>query len=107
MTREIVTCALLALAVLIVAASSAGVLAMKDAAARLHYVTPAAVLAPVLVFAAVFAAEGLDENTGETLLAVLFMVVAGPYLSHATIRAVRPRPPASGRPGGQHRETGR
>jgi multisubunit Na+/H+ antiporter MnhG subunit len=89
--REIVTDVLLALAVLVVAASAAGVLAMKDAAARLHFVTPAAVVAPVLVAVAVFVRQGLDENTGETLVALFFMVVAGPYLSHATIRAIRVR----------------
>jgi multisubunit Na+/H+ antiporter MnhG subunit len=89
--REIVTDVLLALAVLVVAASAAGVLAMRDAAARLHFVTPAAVVAPVLVAVAVFVRQGPDENTGETLLALFFMVVASPYLSHATIRAIRVR----------------
>jgi multisubunit Na+/H+ antiporter MnhG subunit len=89
--REIVTDVLLALAVLVVAVSAAGVLAMRDAAARLHFVTPAAVVAPVLVAVAVFVRQGLDENTGETLVALFFMVVAGPYLSHATIRAIRVR----------------
>lgn len=91
MIREIVTDVLLALAVLVVAASAAGVLAMRDAAARLHFITPAAVVAPVLVAVAIFVRQGLDENTGETLVALFFMVVAGPYLSHATIRAIRIR----------------
>lgn len=91
MTREIVTYVLLALAVLVVAASAAGVLAMKDAPARLHYVAPAAVVAPVFTAAAVFVRQGLDVNTGETLVALFFMIVAGPYLSHATIRAMRVR----------------
>ena len=31
------------------------------------------------------------ENTGETWLALFFMVIAGPFLSHATIRAIRVR----------------
>ena len=106
MIREIVTDALLALAVLTVAASAAGVLAMKDAAARLHFGTPAAVVAPVLVFLAVFVRQGLDANTGETLVALFFMIVAGPYLSHATIRAVFTRPTGPGRPPGRVREHG-
>jgi multicomponent Na+:H+ antiporter subunit G len=89
--REIVTDVLLAVAVLVVAASAAGVLAMRDAPARLHFVTPAAVVAPVLVAMAVFVRQGLDENTGETLVALFFMVLAGPYLSHAAIRAIRVR----------------
>ncbi len=89
MTREIITDVLLALAVLTVAAAALGVAVMPDAAARLHYVTPAAVVAPVLVLLAVFVTEGLDENTGETLLAVLIMIATAPFLSHATIRAIR------------------
>jgi multisubunit Na+/H+ antiporter MnhG subunit len=89
MTREIVTDGLLALAVATVAAAALGVAIMPDAAARLHYVTPAAVVAPVLVLLAVFVTEGLDENTGETLLAVLIMIATAPFLSHATIRAIR------------------
>ena len=91
MTREIVTDVLLALAVLVVAASAVGIAAMKDACARLHFVTPAAVVAPLLVALAVFVRQGLDENTGEMLVALFFMVAAGPYLSHATIRAIRVR----------------
>ena len=72
MIREIITDVLLALAVLTVAAAALGVAVMPGAAARLHYVTPAAVVAPVLV-----------------LLAVLIMIATAPFLSHATIRAIR------------------
>jgi multisubunit Na+/H+ antiporter MnhG subunit len=91
MTREILTDALLTLAVLTVAAAALGLAVMPDAAARLHYVTPAAVVAPLLVLLAIFVTEGLDENTGETLLAVLVMIAVAPFLSHATIRAIRAR----------------
>jgi multisubunit Na+/H+ antiporter MnhG subunit len=89
--REVVTDVLLALAVLTVAASAIGLVVMPNACSRLHYVTPAAVLAPMLVALAIFVAEGLDENTGETVLALVFMIVAAPFLSHATIRAIRVR----------------
>jgi multisubunit Na+/H+ antiporter MnhG subunit len=89
--REIVTDVLLGLAVLTVAASSAGLLIMPSAYARLHYVTPANVVAPVFVTLAVFVREGLDVNTGETVLMLAFMLFAAPYLSHATIRAIRVR----------------
>jgi multisubunit Na+/H+ antiporter MnhG subunit len=89
--RAIATDVMLGLAVLIVAGSAAGVLVMKDAADRLHFVTPASVVAPALVAAAILIRQGLDENTGETFVALFFLVVAGPYLSHATIRAIRVR----------------
>lgn len=87
--REIITDVLLALAVGCVAASAVGLLRARTAADRLHYVTPAAVVAPVLVAAAVFVRQGLDENTGQTLVAVVIMLAAAPFLSHATIRAIR------------------
>jgi multisubunit Na+/H+ antiporter MnhG subunit len=45
----------------------------------------------VFVTLAIFVREGLDENTGETIVALFFMLVAAPFLSHATIRAMRVR----------------
>jgi multisubunit Na+/H+ antiporter MnhG subunit len=89
--KEVIADALLTVAVLVVAASALGVLIMPNAYARLHYVTPAAVVAPVLVLLAVFVTEGLNENTGETVVALFFMIAAAPFLSHATIRAIRVR----------------
>lgn len=91
MTRQIAADALLAVAVLIVAASALGVLFMPGAFAKLHFVTPAVVVAPVFVVAALLVREGLDENSGETVLALFFLVAASPFLSHATIRAIRIR----------------
>ena len=70
MARDIVCDILLGLAVLIVASASVGVLVMRDAYQKLHYVTPAALVAPALVAAAVFVQAGLNENTGETLVAL-------------------------------------
>ena len=91
MIRDVVIDVLLGLAVVTVAAAALGVAVMPDAYARLHYVTPAAVVAPVFVTLAIFVREGLDENTGETVLALFFMIAAAPFLSHATIRAMRVR----------------
>ena len=71
--------------------ASVGLLVMRDAYQKLHFVTPAALVAPALVALAIFVRMGLYENTGETFLALLFMVIAGPYLSHATVRAIRVR----------------
>ena len=91
MVRDVCADVLLGLAVLTVASASLGVLLMRDAYQKLHFVTPAALVAPVLVALAVLVQMGLVENTGETCLALFFMVVAGPYLSHATMRAIRVR----------------
>jgi multisubunit Na+/H+ antiporter MnhG subunit len=89
--RDVCADVLLGLAVLIVAGASLGVLLMRDACDKLHFVTPAALVAPVLVALAVLVQMGLYENTGETCLALFVMVIAGPYLSHATMRAIRIR----------------
>jgi multisubunit Na+/H+ antiporter MnhG subunit len=91
MARDIAVGVLLGLAVLTVLSASVGVLVMRDAYQKLHFVTPAALVAPLLVALAIFVRMGLVVNTGETFLALLFMVIAGPYLSHATIRAIRIR----------------
>jgi multisubunit Na+/H+ antiporter MnhG subunit len=91
MVRDIVADVLLGLAVLIVAGASIGVLVMRDPYQKLHFVTPAALVAPLLVALAILAQVGVYENAGETFLALLFLVIAGPFLSHATIRAIRVR----------------
>jgi multisubunit Na+/H+ antiporter MnhG subunit len=91
MAKQVVADILLGLAVVVVLSASVGVLVMRDAYQKLHFVTPAALVAPFLVALAIFVQMGLVENTGETFLALLFMVIAGPYLSHATIRAIRVR----------------
>lgn len=101
MVRQIMSDAFLGLAAAVVLASSVGVLVMRDVYDKLHFVTPAALVAPVLVTLAVLARAGLSATTGETLLALLFLVVAGPFLSHATIRAARIRDTGDWRISGQ------
>jgi uncharacterized membrane protein len=64
MARDIAADVLLGMAVAIVLGASVGVLVMRDAAAKLHYVAPAALVAPVLVALAIFVQTGLSENTG-------------------------------------------
>ena len=93
--REVIVIVCLTLAVLIVAASSLAIFVMPSAYDKLHYITPAAIVAPVLVTIAIFAREGLDENSGQMIIALAFMVMAGPYLSHATLRAIRVREQAA------------
>jgi multisubunit Na+/H+ antiporter MnhG subunit len=99
MVRDVCSDVLLGLAVVIVVGASLGVLLMRDAYQKLHFVTPAALVAPVLVALAVLVQMGLYENSGETFLALFFMMIAGPYLSHATMRAIRVREKGDWRPG--------
>jgi len=97
--KDVVSDTLLGLAVVVVLGASMGVLLMRDACQKLHFVTPAALVAPLLVLLAIGVQAGLSENTGETLVALLFMVIAGPFLSHATMRAIRVREKGDWRPG--------
>jgi multicomponent Na+:H+ antiporter subunit G len=96
--KDVFSDVFLGLAVLIVVGASVGVLVMRDPYQKLHFVTPAALVAPALVALAVMVQHGVYENTGETFLALLFMVIAGPFLSHATIRAIRVREKGDWRP---------
>jgi len=89
--REVFSDTFLGLAAAIVLASSVGVLVMRDVYQKLHFVTPTALVAPVLVTLAVLIRARFSATTAETFLALLFMVIAGPYLTHATIRAARVR----------------
>lgn len=96
--REVVADCLLGLAVAIVLASSIGILVMRDPYQKLHYVTPAALVAPFITGLAVLAQSGLTLDTAETGLALIFIVIAAPFLSHATIRAARIREKGDWRP---------
>jgi multisubunit Na+/H+ antiporter MnhG subunit len=81
----------LAGAVLIVAGSAAGILVMRDALQKVHFVTPVSLVAPFLVAVAVTLREGWREPTAQSWLAVAVVCIAGPVLSHATVRACRAR----------------
>jgi multisubunit Na+/H+ antiporter MnhG subunit len=96
--KDVFSDILLGLAVLIVFASAVGVLVMRDAYQKLHFVTPAALVAPALVALAVMVQHGVYEMTGEAFLALFFMIVAGPFVSHATMRAIRVREKGDWRP---------
>jgi multicomponent Na+:H+ antiporter subunit G len=98
MVKDVFSDILLGLAVLIVAGAAVGVLVMRDPYQKLHFVTPAAMIAPFLVALAILVQLGVYENTGESFLALLFMVIAGPFLSHATMRALRVREKGDWRP---------
>ncbi|MGH9063723.1 MAG: cation:proton antiporter [Acidimicrobiales bacterium] len=97
--RDVFSDILLGLAVAVVLASSLGVLVMRDVYQKMHFVGPAAIVAPALVALAVLVQEGYAESTTETWLALLFVVIAGPVVGHATIRAARIREKGDWRPG--------
>jgi multicomponent Na+:H+ antiporter subunit G len=101
--RTVIADILLAAAAVLVVISSAGILLMRNAYRKLHYVTPAALVAPLLVGLAVLAQSGWSINSGLTWLALAFIVVATPILSHTTIRAARIRQEGDWRAGHDRR----
>jgi multicomponent Na+:H+ antiporter subunit G len=89
--RNVAVDIILAVAVALVLASAAGLLAMRDTCQRIHYLTPLALVAPLLLGLAVLVQSGSSVSSSLTWLALLFVVISGPILSHATIRAIRIR----------------
>jgi multisubunit Na+/H+ antiporter MnhG subunit len=89
--REVVVVVLLALSVLLALFSALGVILSGSVFMRLHFMTPAAVIAPLLVGLAVIVRETFNIRGLQTIGAVLAMVTLGPILSHATARAARVR----------------
>src|ERR1700761_7895070 len=81
----------LALGAAVAILSSVGILVMRDAYQRLHYVTPISLLAPVSIGIAILIQSGWSSRSAQTWLAIGFMAIASPYLSHATMRAARIR----------------
>jgi len=97
--RHVTADVLLALAVLVVLVSCVGVLVMRGAYAKLHFLTPVSLVAPFLVAVAIGVQMGLRENTSSSWLMLAFLVLSGPFLSHATLRAARVREKGDWRPG--------
>jgi monovalent cation/proton antiporter MnhG/PhaG subunit len=68
--------------------AAAGVLAMRGAYDKLHYVAPST-LGAVLIAAAVWVRDGPSFIGLKAILLAAFLVVASPTLAHATARAAR------------------
>lgn len=84
------TTALVALGVAVLAFACLGVLLMRDALARLHYVS-VGVLAVALVAAAVVARDGASLIAVKAVLVAVFVAATSPILAHATARALHVR----------------
>lgn len=91
MVRQIAVDTLLGLAVVVALASALGVALMPDVYQKLHYVAPLGTVAPVLVGLAILVQSGWTAIAAQTWLTVIFVVMAGPVVSHATIRAAKIR----------------
>ena len=84
----IVVVALLAFGVGVELACCVGVLVMRDAYDKLHYLGPAAIVGPVAIAAAIVIREALSQAGIKALLTAALLIVASPVLTHATARAL-------------------
>lgn len=81
--------ALLALAVVVDVLSVAGLLAMRTAIQRLHFVAPAACVAPVLAgIAVVLGTHATPSQGAKGLIVAAALVLFSGVLSHETARAI-------------------
>jgi monovalent cation/proton antiporter MnhG/PhaG subunit len=79
---------LLALGVGVELLACIGVVAMRDAYDRLHYVAPSS-LGAVLIAVAVWVRDGPSFIGLKAMLLAAFLLVASPALAHGTARAAR------------------
>jgi multicomponent Na+:H+ antiporter subunit G len=89
--REIVELVLVALGVLSALVCCVGLVAMRDAYDRLHFMSAASTVAPIPIVLAVIVNQRLNSTGIKALLILLLVLVTGPVLTHAIGRAARIR----------------
>jgi monovalent cation/proton antiporter MnhG/PhaG subunit len=65
-----------------------GVLVMRDAHDKLHYIGPASILGPIAIAAAIVMRESFSQAGVKAILTAALLIVANPVLTHATGRAL-------------------
>jgi monovalent cation/proton antiporter MnhG/PhaG subunit len=86
--RDVIVYALLGLGVGCELLACLGIVAMRGVYDRLHYIAPS-ILGAILVAAAIWVREGPSVIALQATLLGLFLLAAGPVLTHATARAAR------------------
>ena len=87
--KMIVIDALLATAVLIILASVLGMLRLRDAYQRMHYIAPPASLGAILITVAIFLQRGLKPESFKALFTTVVLIGMNSVVTHATARAFR------------------
>jgi multicomponent Na+:H+ antiporter subunit G len=88
---EIITAVLLAAGVTVELLCCLGLLVMRNAFDRLHYLGPAATLGPVFIGAAVLVRHSSAQACLKVVLIVALLMIINPVLTHATAWAARIR----------------
>jgi multicomponent Na+:H+ antiporter subunit G len=66
-----------------------GLIAVRNAFDRLHYLGPASSVGPLAIAAAVLIEESFTQAGVKSLLVALLLLLKSPVLTHATARAMR------------------
>jgi multicomponent Na+:H+ antiporter subunit G len=66
-----------------------GLIAVRNAFDRLHYLGPASSVGPLAIAAAVLIEESFTQAGVKSLLVALLLLLTSPVLTHATARAMR------------------
>ncbi len=85
---DIVSAVFLGVGTAAVLLSCLGVLAGRNAYARLHYLGPAVIVGATACVLAVIAEDGLSQSGIKAILMLVVLLVIAPILSHATARAI-------------------
>lgn len=96
LAREIAVCGLLGVAVALVLIGALGFLLVSGPCERLHFVAPAAMIAPALVTAAVALDGGDAQAILKSAFVAIILAVQSGVISHATARALYLRPRRTG-----------
>jgi multisubunit Na+/H+ antiporter MnhG subunit len=80
--------ALLVAVVAIELACCVGLLVMRDAHDKLHYIGPAAILGPIAAAAAIVIRESFTAAGVKAIVTAVLLIIANPVLAHATGRAL-------------------
>ena len=88
MSHPALDCIFLGAAVLVVAVGCAGMLTMRSAAARLHFINATTLWSAPLVMAAVLSEEGLSQAGLKAILIAAVLLAQGPVLAHVIGRAI-------------------
>lgn len=87
--KIIVIDALLSVAVLITLASVLGMLRLRDAYQRMHYIAPPASLSAVLITLAIFLQRGFKPESFKALFTTVVLIGMNSVVTHAAARAFR------------------
>lgn len=89
--RDLIEWILLGVGVAVEVVCVVGVLTMRDAFDRIHYAMAASTVGPIAIVAAVLVHESFNSGGINALAVGLFLLLFGPVVAHATVRAARAR----------------